>query len=743
MQRNRLFVVIIPFVVASMVVTARPSSAAEDEMLEEVIVVGEIIDELKLRETSDVGSRLGLSVFETPATVEVIDASSMQARGYKQVTDAVQSLPGIVSGESPAAPSTFSMRGFTRSQITILRDDIWVGPANMVMRPQNTFNLDRIEVLRGPNSVLHGQGAVAGTVNVVTKTAEVGEPDNIDLLASLGRFDTQQLGLGAGGSLSDSAWYRFDVSRRSSDGYVDRMDSSSVNATGSVVWQADDALSVKFSADYLDDELADYWGTPLIPTVLARQPMHNVISTRTGETLDRATRSLNYNVADSRAESDQLLLRADIIWTPAENLTIKNSTYRFEADREWLNAEGYVYCTQVVDVCTNIGEVQRYYGYFFVFHEQDLVGNRLTVQYDFDSAGIENSLIGGFEVTSLDFERTRGFRRAEPLVAGDSVDPYQPIAGRYGPEELRGVSPTDIQTRAVFLEDVFKMSDRFSLVGALRYEELDLDRQNFNSDNILEASSFDREFDWTSLRVGSVFKLADSIALYAQYSDAKDPINANIFLVNGGEDLDLTDAEQWEIGLKAILNGAKLEATVAYFDIQRDDVLEQIGIDKATNVGGRESDGIEVSATWAASDQLQFSLNMAYTNAEFSRSTNFQNFAGNTPPNVPERTANFWTSYKFSDLPLTLGVALRYVGDRFADNANDVTLKSYSLIDAVASWRHNNLIFSARVNNVTDEEYVSWSDVFYLGQNDPSFIYANQLLLGSPRTFEVSIATSF
>ena len=726
----------------ALVVYAQTVSASEDEIVEEVVVVGKIVDQLNLLEQSKVGSRLGLSLLENPATIEVIEGSSMQARGYKQVADAVSSLPGIVSGESPAAPSTFSMRGFTRSQITILRDDLWVGPANMVMRPQNTFNLDRIEVLRGPNSVLNGQGAVAGTVNVVTRSAAVGEPEKIDLLASLGRFDTTQLGFGAGGKMDDSAWYRFDVSHRSSNGYVDRMDSSSLNATASVLWQATESFSVKISADFLDDELADYWGTPLVPTEIARHPMHSAVSTATGETLDRATRSLNYNVEDSRAESDQMFLRADISWRPSDKLTIKNTAYRFEADREWLNAEGYVYCTQTIDVCTQVGDVQRYYGYFFVFHDQELTGNRFTVQYDSTLGGMENSVIGGIETTWLDFERTRGFRRAEPLAPGDSVDLYEPLPGSYGPEELRGVSPTEIQTRAVFFEDVLNIGNRFSVIGALRYDELDLERRNFNSNNILEPSSFDREFDWTSFRIGSVFKLKENVVVYAQFSDAKDPINANIFLVNGGENVDLTDAEQWEVGLKAVLAGDRLEATVAYFDIQRDDVLEQIGIDRAANVGGRESDGIEFTATWAATSHLQLSINMAYTNAEFLRSTNFQDFAGNTPPNVPERTGNFWASYEFSGLPLTIGAAYRYVGDRFGDNANNVTLRSYSLIDAFASWRHKNITISARVNNLADEEYVSWSDVFYLGQNDPSFIYANQLLVGAPRTFELSVAAS-
>lgn len=577
-------------------VFARAAEVVED-FEEEIVVVGEVIGELGLAQASDAGSRLGLSLLETPATVEIIDGKTMRARGYKRVTEAVQSLPGVVSGESPAAPSMFSMRGFTRSQITILRDGLWVGPANMVMRPQNTFNLERIEVLRGPNSVLHGQGAVAGTVNTVNKSAEVGEPQAFDALASYGRYQTYQVGIGAGGAIRDSVWYRADISQRESDGYVDRMDPRSMNATASLLWQANDELSMKLSMDYLDDDLADYWGTPLVPSAAARRAMNNVISTTSGETLDASTRFNNYNVIDSRAESEQLFWRADVTWKPSENLTLTNTLYQFDADREWLNAEGYVYCTVVVDVCTQTGEIQRYYGYFFVFHDQNLTGNRFTAQYDFDVAGMQNKLLGGFEVTDLDFERSRGFRRAEPLVPGDSVDLFNPIPGRYGPEELRGVSPTTIETRAVFMENALQINARLSLVAALRYEELDLDRENFNASGVLEVSSFDRAFDWVSYRIGGVFKLADQVVAYAQYSDAKDPVNANIFLVNAGEDFDLTDAEQWEVGLKAIFMQGKAEASVTYYDIERDDVLEQIGVDRATNVGGRESRGIELSGT--------------------------------------------------------------------------------------------------------------------------------------------------
>jgi iron complex outermembrane receptor protein len=712
--------------------------------LEELIVTGNPIGELGLDQESDTGSRLGLSMMETPATVEIIDKDVMRARGYQQLSDAVESLPGVVSGESPAAPSMFSMRGFTRSQITILRDGLWVGPANMVMRPQNTFNLDRVEVLRGPSSVLNGQGSVAGTVNAVNRSAGPDEPQSIDALASYGRYDTYQVGLGAGGALGDSAWYRADISQYGSDGYVDRMDPRSLNFTGSLYWQATEDLAVKLTADYLNDDLADYWGTPLLPATSAARPMTHVISTVTGETVDETMRFNNYNVSDSRAESDQTFLRADLIWNPTDNLEIKNTLYNFNADREWLNAEGYVYCTQVIDVCTQTDVIQRYYGYFFVFHDQDLIGNRLTAKYEHEIGGMENKFLAGFEITDLDFVRDRGFRLGVPLAPGDAVDPINPVPGVYGPEELRGTSPTNIETRAFFMEDALNINDQFSLVGALRYEELDLERLNFNAAGVMEASSFSRDFDWWSWRLGGVYRISDDVSVYAQYSDAKDPVNANIFLVNSGENLNLTDARQWEIGLKAILLDGRAEATLAYYDIKRDDVLEQIGVDSASNVGGRSANGLELSGTLRVTDKWRFGANTAYTNAEFDPSTNFVNFAGNTPPNVPELTANFWTSYsRLADLPLDIGGSIRYVDDRFGDNANNVILHDYVVADVYASWTVGNFRITGRINNITKEDYASWSDIFYMQQNDPSFIYANQVLLGSPRTYEISIEASF
>lgn len=720
------------------------TNAQVNEEIEELIVLGRAINTPDLSATSRAGSRLGLSVMDTPASIELIDSSVMRARGYKSVSDAVKSLPGVVSGESPAAPSTFSMRGFSRSAVTVLRDGIWLGPANMVMRPQNTFNLDRIEVLRGPASALHGQGVVGGTVNTVVKRATADAEQPLELLASYGRFDTYQFGLGGSTQLSDSAWLRMDVNQYGSDGHVDRMDPESINVTTSLLWKATEKLDVEFQIDYLDDQLADYWGTPLVPKGVATTPLSDVISTNTGETLDEQARFRNFNVQDSRAVSDQLLFRIDLSWQLTEGIELKNTSYRFTADRDWGNAEGYVYCTDVVDICTETNVIQRYYGYFFVTHDQDLLGNRLTANIDSQIGGHDNRFLAGLEITDLDFSRARGFRRKIPLSANDAVSPTNPIPGSYGQRELRGISPTQINTRALFLEDALDISETVKVVAALRYEELDLIRQNFNALGDLEASSFSRDFNWLSWRLGAVVKLTDDVSIYGQYSDSKDPVNANLFLVNSGENLDLTDAEQWEVGLKGLWHNGRTQATIAYFNTQRDDVLERIGVDSAASIGGRDSSGVEFSAAFRPTSQWHVGANAAYTDAEFRRSTNFVTFAGNTPPNVAEVTGNLWASFSsIAGLPLEVGGSVQYVDDRFGDNANQVALSSYTLLNLFATWSAPRFNVTARVNNVTDEIYVPWSDVFYLQQNDPSFLYANQLMLAPPRMFEVGVEFTF
>lgn len=117
------------------------------EELLQLKVAGAVVRNLELNQKTTTGSQLPLSIIERPVSIDVIRSETAQARGLKSVTEAAENLVGVISGESPAEPSSFSMRGFSRDSVIILRDGIKIGPASMTMRPHNMFNLEKLEVL--------------------------------------------------------------------------------------------------------------------------------------------------------------------------------------------------------------------------------------------------------------------------------------------------------------------------------------------------------------------------------------------------------------------------------------------------------------------------------------------------------------------------------------------------------------------------------------------------------------------
>lgn len=703
-------------------------SAAKKMAIEETLVTGKAIQDLDLTSVHVTGSRLGLSVLETPASIDIIDSETMRMRGLTTVTEAAESLVGVLSGEAPGEPSSFSMRGFQQNQITVLRDGIRPGPANMTMRPQNSWNLQRVEILKGPSSVLYGEGAVAGTVNMVTKKPTLRDDYAAEALLSLGRFQSREVGLGAEGPLGANAAFRVDVSSASSDGWVERSDSRSTNITGSVLWAPSERLEILVTGDYLDDELPSYWGTPFVSEEFAgKNAMRGVVSSTGNRTLDGRTRDISYNVGDHVSESHQFWGTGQVTWRINDQLTLRNKSYYFSADREWINAEQYVFndATQRIDRDR-----------FFVLHDQKMVGNRLEMVADTRIAGKESTWVAGVEYSDIDFERSRGF------PDGDSVEVLNPQPGLFGPLNKR-LSPTKIQTIAYFLENQLKLTEALTVVSGLRYDDIDLTRDNFGAHgSFIPSQSFRRTFEPFSWRIGAVYEIKPDMMAYAQFSIAQDPpSSANIFLVNANRDFGLSDAQQWEIGFKAQLASpgwlGRTEVTASLYDIERQNILTQISQTDAANVGNQTSRGAELSFSTSVSEKWRIGGNLAYIDAEYGVFTDPDfgvDAGGNTPPNVPDWTSNLWTSLSdVGGLPLEVGGGIRHVSDRFANTSNTETMLSYTIYDAFAAYVVGPARVMLRVRNLTDADYAPWADVFY----------PDQIVLGIPRTYEVSVYTKF
>ena len=720
---------------------------------EEVRVTG-VISELDLRNPTEIGSRLPLRALDIPASIGIIDSTAIERRSYLRLSDAVEGMAGVIVGQFPAEPSSFSLRGFTRSQITVLRDGIWLGPANMTMRRQNTFNLDRVELLRGPSSVINGQGAVAGTINAVTKQAQPTAETEWSSTLSYGQFNTHEASVGVNGPASDTVFYRFNASRYASDGFVERMEPHTSNVTGSILWRPGNRGQLRVNVDYLNDDAGSYFGTPLLPREAAAEPL-NVITNRTGEVIDSRTRFVNYNVDDAVNDAETLLFRVDGDVRLSDNVTFRNTFYTFNATRNWQNAEGFPYCRSVFDnegvsVCPRAGGIQRYFGYFYVDHDQDLIGNRAQFEVTTPvGGGLANSLVFGAEATSLDFSRDRGYRTEAPDTPADYVDLLNPVPGVYGPRERVGIAPTFIRTWAVFLEDSLPVGNRLRLSGAVRFDGMSLDRQNLDAPDLVlnQDTSFKRDFNWVSWRAGAVVNLVDDVVAYGQFSNAKDPVGEDLFLVNAGQNYDLTDARQIEVGIKADVGNGRTQITGAFYDIERDDILERYDLDSVFNIGGIQSRGVELAVSSRPTDNAYFGASVAMVNAELVAGANIDQFSGNRPGNVPAQVTQAWASYQnIGGSPVEVGAAVRAVGDRWATHRNVISMNGYAVGDAWVAFNIDRTRLSLNVYNLTDTAYASWAHFQYIGntENGPwGLFYANQLMLGPPRTVSLTLTTRF
>lgn len=263
-----------------------------------------------------IGSRLGLTPLETPASVEVLEGETIRQRGDQSIAEAASRATGITQTSSAAGGALVS-RGFA-GNTSVMR--LYDGTRQYVSGGTVTFPFDpwlaeRVEILRGPASILYGEGAIGGAINTVPKKPGR-DPISSEVRIGYGSQNTLRTAFGSGGALSEQWSYRLDVSRNSSDGYVDRAASRSLVAAGALRFDPTRDLKITLSHDYGSQQPAPYFGIPLIDG-----------------RIDPALRKTNFNVADSYLDFHDRWTRLDAEWTPSDGLTLRNSLYRIASHR--------------------------------------------------------------------------------------------------------------------------------------------------------------------------------------------------------------------------------------------------------------------------------------------------------------------------------------------------------------------------------------------------------------------------
>jgi iron complex outermembrane receptor protein len=687
------------------------------------------------------GSRLGLTSRELPASVSIITQEMMQLRGLTTAVEAVESAVGMTGGTNFGSIPTYSSRGFGGNNVSVMRDGIRQNTASQSSRTIDSFILDRIEVLKGPDGLMFGEGAIGGAVNYISKSPS--ETFRGDAMASYGAWGSYRAGLGVGGPLGKTGLtYRADYSHRQTYAYQERNSQRYDALALALGWRATDKLTFTWFGTFLDDWNESYYGNPtiydgVVNTTVANSPaevrtFNNTTDRMINPRVDPAARRTNYNFFDNYATTENVFnrVRADLRLSP--EFELRNEAYVATQLLKWKNTESNTWNP----VARNITRG----GLTLIYRDDVLFGNRLDLTVKKRIAGHANRLlIGGV------FERNdqiRGGAAGNQVTAIPAVSLLNPNVG-YGPaSRFQKTARINVETHAFHFQDVFDVTPSFRAVAGVRYDHISLQRDTLANNTTATPtpfSTYKKGYRTNTGRIGGVWILTKEINAYASFSRAAEPVTQLVSFTATSNDFSLQKGQQYEAGIKGTFLRGKLDATLAVFDLLKKDLLTSTldpvtGLRVNQQIGAQKSKGIEAALAVSPGDGWRVELNGAFTDSKFADfnenlGTSVISRAGKRPSNVPEWVGNVFVAKRFAN-GFALSGGPRYVSDRFGNNNNSVIAEGYVTLDVGATYTWKKWHFTLRGRNLLDEEYEASAGT-------------TMRRLADPRTAEFSTRVSF
>ncbi|WP_414551043.1 TonB-dependent siderophore receptor [Anabaena sp. CCY 0017] len=661
-------------------------SAQGDEPIE-LIVTGQQDTGYRVTDATS-GTRLDVSLLETPASIGVIPRELIEDIAPKRGEDLIPFVPGVTRGtgggdiQGGNIPE-FTIRGFSvarQTYINGLRDS-----QRFVVR--DLANIDRIEILKGLSSLLYGTGTPGGLVNYVTKKPQAIPSNTVTFQA--GSFNSYRGEVDFTGPLNSdqTLLYRLVAAVQEADSFYANVEDNRLLVAPSITWLPGNGSSLTVETEYYQQ----------------RQNFNSGIKFFNNEFLydrsyvdprDRSQRD-NYRVS---AYFEQPLSKNWSLSLNGQYLDIYRDSFTLSAFRFNGDTLEYLYRNPLTDSYTQFNL-------------------RSEVRGNFKIGASEHKLLAGFEYSRFRSDFTGNSRN----IFFGNIDVFNPTFGESLPTDLapsRSIfSNTDY---GVYIQDFITLG-RFRILAGLRYGWFDAE---FNNENTQKTT-------FLSPTLGLVYNLTDSASVYASFSQSAEPQFGNLA---GGGFVDPKSATQYEIGAKANFLNDRLSVTAALFDLTQTNVAETDpnNPDFSILVGEVRSRGLELQMAGKVTDN--FSLIAAYTLLDAEVTKNTTGLQGNNFVNSPSNSFGLYAKYDFTQpglRGLSLNSGLVYVGDRQGDNANSFDVPSYVRVDLGASYQLENLTFRLGIENLFDTRYVA------------STVNAANVSQGSPFAITSSISYRF
>ena len=635
---------------------------------------------------SATGTKTDTPLIETPQSVSVITADRIEQQRATSINEAL----GYTAGIMPSVygiDSRFdwiSIRGFDAYQPGFFID-------GMLARNNNTWSVwkvepygaERIEVLKGPPSVLYGQANVGGMVNVISKRP-LDEPLN-EVQVSVGNHNRVESDFDFSGAASKDGkvLYRLTGVVLDTDTQVDFTEQSEVYIAPALTWRPSAGTSLTLLSQYRKDDTIPAQGTYL-PNPHAEIRRSLFVGEPDYDKFDREQWSAGYlfeHRLDSVWQVRQSLRYASVD-VDYKNIFSAGSTDGITLDRSTFTAD------ETAHLFTTDNQAQA----------------------NFVTGIVKHTLLAGLDYQNNNYDSRLGFG----FQAAPTLNLNNPVYGAPVTDpDIYNDSDTTLTQTGLYLQEQAKISDRVIVTLGGRYDLAKtevVDRLNGGT-----AEKNDEAFTW---KAAVLYHDPSGLAPYYSYSKSFFP--SGTIDPATGSTFDPETGQQHEVGIKYEMPGIRSLFTLAAFDITRQNYITYDATFVPGAFGEIRSRGIEFEATAELAKGVD--LIGAYTwlpTFDITKSSTAGE-AGQRQPIVPEHTASLWLHYRLQNGPLAgfgLGGGVRYIGESYGNIANtaDMTVPSFTLLDGLVEYETGDWRFALNMSNIADEETITCWDACYIG----------------------------
>ena len=644
-------------------------------------------------------TRTDTSIHETAQSISVVSKDAVEDLGATRLQDALDYAGGVGRANNFGGQglTTFTVRGFTTGEF--YRNGFPINRGYPNMPDANT--IERLEVLRGPATMLYGRGDPGGTFNVVSKQPL--PESSVTLGSQLNDQGMKRGTLDASGPLDEEGRlaYRLNVVGEGGDTFRDHVETERYGIAPVLTWQATDATKLIFEGDFM----------------------------RNNAPLDRGlTRYAKQTGTASRdsffGEKDAGKLHNDNNMAQMRFEHMLNDDWTLGGGFQWLDGSLKGNAIEANGIADDGRTLGRNFNYRKLeWTDKD---TQLNLTGHFATAGLQHTLLTGIEYEDYDYKSI--IQRSSGAVGAYPIDIFDPVYGQPRPALTR--TPThdkeNLKTYAAFVQDQVALTDKLKVLAGARFERFEHDYETY----VPGGKSWQASDNAVTPRIGVTYDLTEALAIYADTARSFKP-NTGASRQGGG--FEPEKGKSYEMGLKWEALDQQLSVDAAIYQIEKRNVLTTDPVDSTFSVAAGEvrSRGFDVNVAGNLTPEWRVMGGYAYVDAEVTKDNVLR--SGTRLMNIPKNSFSLLNMYEFQDgtfKGLGLGTGLKYVDERAGQTANTAfSMGSYTVVDLLSFYKINDKVrLNLDVKNLFDRDYEEGA----FGN-----VYAYP---GAPRTVQVGVS---